>query len=159
MSVVVWRIGFCRNPAPATDIVLASLGYGSTLGHGRWHIKGPLQVVYAGSSRALCQLEKRVHCNGSNPKSQALMRLDLPLDAVIEDAGQMGLPTNWRDDEAATQTIGSHWIESGSSLGLWVPSCIEPSEMNLLINPAHRQYSAIKLRIERIPFQFDPRLF
>ena len=43
------------------------------------------------------------------------------------------------------------WLLSGSSLGLWVPSFIEPQEMNLLINPAHHQYSAVKLIVERRP--------
>ena len=51
------------------------------------------------------------------------------------------------------------WLLSGSSLGLWVPSFIEPQEMNLLINPAHHQYSAVKLIVERRPFKFNPRLF
>ncbi len=46
-----------------------------------------------------------------------------------------------------------------ASLGLWVPSLIEPSEMHLLINPAHTDYRRILLKIDRYPFRFDPRLF
>jgi RES domain-containing protein len=60
----VYRIGYCDTPAPALNVLLMSLGYGSTQGNGRWHTKGPNQVVYCCSSRALCQLEKRVHANG-----------------------------------------------------------------------------------------------
>ena len=100
----------------------------------RWHTKGPNQVVYCGSSRALCQLEKRVHANGANPKNQALMRLEIPAAASLIEVETLGLPADWRDDETATQTIGNTWVASGASLGLWVPSYIEPGERNLLID-------------------------
>jgi RES domain-containing protein len=155
----VWRIGFCENPAIATPAFLAALGYGSTLGNSRWHVKGAQQVVYAASNRALCQLEKRVHCNGANPKNQALMQLEIPDDTPLMAASDHGLPADWQSNEAATQVLGLSWLASVSSLGLWVPSTIEPSEMNLLINPAHPEYLKILLTIERYPFQFDPRLF
>lgn len=155
----VWRIGHCPSPAPAQPALLASLGYGSTLGNGRWHTRGPLQVVYAASSRALCQLEKRVHCNGAHPKQQALMRLDLPDGAPLLNVHDLGLPADWRSNLAATQAIGLAWARAVTSLGLWVPSFVEPSEHNLVLNPAHPAYGAITLTLERQPFQFDPRLF
>jgi RES domain-containing protein len=155
----VWRIGFCENPALPTSQILHSLGFGSTLGNGRWHSKGQSQVVYAGSSRALCQLEKRVHCNGATPKSQALMRLEISADATLLEAKDWGLQDNWRSDEASTQSLGMQWLISGVSLGLWVPSYVEPSERNLLLNPAHPAYRDIVLVLERNPFVFDPRLF
>lgn len=87
------------------------------------------------------------------------MRLELPSSAKLEDASNLGLPADWRTNEAATQTLGNAWIASVTSLGLQVPSFIEPSEMNLLLNPAHPHYNLIKLRVERNPFRFDPRLF
>jgi RES domain-containing protein len=116
-------------------------------------------VVYAASTRALCQLEKRVHCNGANPKNQALMQLELPDDCLLMAASDWALPADWQSNEAATQTLGLSWLASESSLGLWVPSFIEPSELNLLINPAHPDYRRILIKIERHPFRFDPRLF
>jgi RES domain-containing protein len=155
----VWRIGYCDNPGLPAAQLLNSLGFGSTLGNGRWHAQGPLQVVYAGSSRALCQLEKRVHCNGATPKNQGLMRLDIGADATLLDAQDWGLQADWRQDEAGTQSLGMQWLSSGISLGLWVPSFVEPSERNLLLNPAHPDYRAIALVLERNPFVFDPRLF
>ena len=139
--------------------LLASLGYGSTLGNGRWHTQGPLQVVYCGSSRAMCQLEKRVHANGANLKDQALMQLLLPTGATVQDVRALGLPADWRGNDAVTQQMGDAWIASGASLGMWVPSFVEPGENNLLLNPAHPSYPAITLTIERHPFVFDPRLF
>ena len=135
------------------------MGFGSTLGNGRWHIKGLQQMIYAGSTRALCQLEKRVHCNGANPRDMALMRLELDPSSNILDAHSLGLPKDWRTNEAATQTIGMQWLADCASLGLWVPSFVEPAEKNLLINPAHPEFAGIKLVIETNPFAFDPRLF
>ncbi len=155
----VWRIGFCDKPALPTSQLLHSLGFGSTLGNGRWHSKGQQQVVYAGSSRALCQLEKRVHCNGATPKNQTLMRLEIDAEATLLDAKDWGLQSDWRIDEAGTQSLGMQWLSSSVSLGLWVPSYVEPSERNLLLNPAHPQYRDIILVLERNPFVFDPRLF
>ena len=155
----VWHIGYCENPAPPAAQILRSLGLGSTLGNGRWHCQGSLEVVYAGSSRALCQLEKRVHCNGAMPKNQALMRLEIGASASLLDARDWGLQTDWRNAEAGTQSLGMQWLASGVSLGLWVPSYVEPSERNLLLNPAHSDYKRITLALERNPFVFDPRLF
>lgn len=87
------------------------------------------------------------------------MRLDLPEAAPVLDVMDLGLPDNWRSSEAITQSLGWAWLSSGASLGLWVPSYIEPEDKNLLINPAHPLYGAIRLTVERNPFIFDPRLF
>lgn len=135
-------------------------GVGSTYGNGRWHTAGHRQVIYCGSSRALCQLEKRVHANGATPKDQALMRLDIPDDASLQDAQTLDLlPRDWRNNQAQTQAIGDDWLQSCSALGLWVPSYVEPDESNLLLNPLHRDFARVELVIERHPFRFDPRLF
>ncbi|MDB5741744.1 MAG: hypothetical protein JWR68_59 [Polaromonas sp.] len=156
-GVAAWRI--CFNG----DLSLPALSYGSTLGPGRWHLPPPLgaAVVYAASSRALAQLEKRVHANGVAPVRQALVRLELPADATVLDAkAALGLKSPlWRQDEGYTQGIGVAWLDSQASLGLWVPSFVEPRERNLLINPAHPQYVDIAVVIETLDFQFDPRLF
>jgi RES domain-containing protein len=152
-SVHVWRIAW--NGA----MDLATIPDGSLREDGRWHIAAHrLPIVHSGSTRALCQLEKRVHCNGYAPRDMALIRLELPGGAQLEDAAHL-LPADWRSDMATTQAIGSDWARSARSLGLWVPSFVEPAERNLLINPRHAQYSSIKLHVEKNPFEFDPRLF
>ena len=87
------------------------------------------------------------------------MRLDLPADATIQDVTSLGLPSDWRENEAITQKLGLQWLRTGTSLGLWVPSYVEPDDVNMLINPAHVLYPTIKLTVERNPFEFDPRLF
>ncbi len=155
MSVSVWRIGSTKGLTHST------LWLGSTFEAGRWHRPPPegQPVVYAGGSRALCQLEKRVHCNGVQPLNQALMRLDLPDDAVLMDIREVRLPENWRADVPWTQNAGAVWRASGASLGLWVSSAVEPGESNILLNPDHAQYAKIRIKVERNPFLFDQRLF
>ena len=155
MSVLVWRIGH------SGALTLGELGFGSTLGDGRWHAgcSGMQQVVYCASSRALCQLERRVHCNGAMPKNMALVRLEIPPKSDLMVVAELVLPADWRQNQAATQTIGMRWLASRSSLGLWVPSFVEPAENNLLLNPSHPDYARVRLVIEKNPFIFDPRLF
>jgi RES domain-containing protein len=154
VSVTVWRIAW--NGA----LDLRTMPEGSLLADGRWHSAGERRpVVYAGASRALCQLEKRVHCNGIAPRDLAMVRLELPPDCVLEDAGALGLPAHWKSNMAATQAMGTAWLRAGRSLGLWVPSYVEPAERNLVLNPRHPAYGAITLQVEQDPFVFDPRLF
>ncbi len=152
----VWRIGSTKG------LMLATLAFGSTLESGRWHRTAPdgQPVVYAGASRALCQLEKRVHCNGVQPRNQALLRLDLPDAAVLLDIRALeNLPVDWPDEEPWTQDAGVRWRASGASLGLWLPSVVEPGESNLMLNPDHPQFASIVVTVERKPFQFDDRMF
>jgi RES domain-containing protein len=143
---------------PDSVAVLLGLGLGSTFFDGRWHTRTGRQIVYTGSSRALCQLEKRVHTGGQAVKDQALMRLDLPANAVLLEASELGLAPNWASDIALTRSLGDEWLRRLASLGLWVPSFVEPLERNLLLNPLHPHYAQIELTVERNPFEFDARL-
>ena len=156
MSLVVFRIGLA-----IADTVIDQ-AYGSTLAPGRWHSlrqgAGPRRVIYAAGSRALAQLEKRVHANGVAPVGQALFRVMLPDGLVLPTAESLGLTSGWRGSEAVTQAFGDHWLDSSAALALWVPSYVEPSEHNLLINAQHPGLSEVTLHKERDPFEFDPRL-
>jgi RES domain-containing protein len=156
LSLSVWRIGTTKA------LRLEQLDLGSTLAPGRWHQTPPAgrPVVYAGESRALCQLEKRVHCNGIRPVNQALLRLDLPNGAILEDVrGLADLPSDWIDRESLTQSIGIEWRRTNRALGLWVPSAVEPGENNIVLNPDHTSFASIMVTVERNPFSFDDRMF
>ena len=147
MTLSVWRI--CTTKGLQLD----QLGHGSTLSAGRWHLPPPdgRPVVYAGASRAICQLEKRVHCNGIKPIGQALIRLDLPADALIQDVRNgFDLPADWIDQEAWTQSMGVAWRRVGNALGLWIPSAVEPSESNILLNPDHPAFSRTVISVDLI---------
>ncbi len=89
----------------------------------------------------------------------ALVRLEIPKKFDLTAVTDLALPTDWRQNQAATQTLGMRWLASKSSLGLWVPSFVEPAENNLLLNPAHPDYARVGLVVEKNPFNFDPRLF
>lgn len=152
--IPVWRIGW--NKALRLD----ELPKGSLLANGRWHLAASRRpIVYAGSSRALCQLEKRVHCNGVAPADMALLRLELPGSAPVAAAEDLGLRADWRGNEAHTQALGDAWAATQDSLGLWVPSYVVPEERNMLLNPRHPRYAEVRIVIEANPFEFDPRLF
>ena len=156
MSTVVWRIGH------AAASTVDDQAYGSTLFAGRWHTlrsgPRPRRVIYAASSRALAQLEKRVHANGVAPVNQALFALTLPLDTDIDSAEALGLAARWRNDVATSQRFGDAWLDGGEGLALRVPSFVEPAEANFLLNPDHPKIGGVTLTIERNPFEFDPRL-
>jgi len=156
----LWRIGYCTNPAPEKSDLLKNLGLGSTMSHGRWHTRGSAMVVYCAESRSLATLEKRVHSNSFRPPNMALMRVTLPDDVVVLDAKtSYGLPVGWHLRQAITQAIGRKWLKDQASLAMWVPSAITTGDRNILINPAHPDYSRVTLEIEINPFEFDKRLF
>jgi RES domain-containing protein len=156
LSRVVFRIGL------AIANTALDQAYGSTLAAGRWHSLSvsatPRRVIYTAASRALAQLEKRVHANGMAPIGQALFRLTLPDGLAVPTAESMGLPAHWRDSEAVTQAFGDRWLDAAAQLALWVPSYVEPCEHHLLINAAHPRLSDLRIQKERDPFEFDPRL-
>ena len=156
MSIAVFRIGL------AIAKTVADQAYGSGLAPGRWHSlrtgAAPRRVIYCAGTRALAQLEKRVHANGIAPVGQALFRLELPDSLEVLTAQAPGLPGNWRDSEAVTQAFGDRWLDACAELALWVPSYVEPAEHNLLINALHPRLSEVTLAKEHDPFEFDPRL-
>lgn len=156
MTLEVWRIGL------AAAATVFDQSYGSTLAPGRWHSLqhglAPRRLVYAAGSRALAQLEKRVHANGVAPVGQALFRLTLPARLVVPHVQTLGLPADWRSDEGATRALGDRWLDAAQQLALWVPSFVERGENNLLLNAAHPRLPEVQISVERNPFEFDPRL-
>ena len=89
----------------------------------------------------------------------ALIRLEVPAKSDLMAVNDLALPADWRQNQGATQAIGMRWLASKLSLGLWVPSFVEPAENNLLLNPVHPDYAKVALVVEKNPFVFDPRLF
>ena len=156
MSRFVYRIGYAPQPT------LEGQAFGSTLSAGRWHTVrpglAPRRVIYAAESRALAQLEKRTQANGEQPRDMALFVLELPGDVEPELWTDDVLGAGWRDDIATTQRMGDAWLDARSALAVRVPSVVEPSECNVLINPDHPRIVEVRLTIERDPFFFDPRL-
>jgi RES domain-containing protein len=68
-------------------------------------------------------------------------------------------PAGWNDvpDSGAARSVGDTWLQSGSSLGLEVPSVHSSTETNVLINPAHPEFAQLVIG-DPVPFAFDRRL-
>ncbi|WP_253476495.1 RES family NAD+ phosphorylase [Natronocella acetinitrilica] len=130
-------------------------GAGGLVAAGRWHsLRRP--VFYAASSIALSVLERLVHLEieaGDLPPDQWLISLELD-DACIEAAAGVAF-----DDIAATQAHGDAWLASARSVALAVPSAVIPEEHNLVVNPAHPQFSRCCKATADKAYPLDERLF
>jgi RES domain-containing protein len=148
-----WRI--CRRRYAAE----AASGEGARLYGGRWNSRG-VRVVYASTSLALAAVETFVNLEpnlipadlvsieGEVPDSLTTRRLDLDVLAV-----------RWYEsrDESLRQ-FGDEWIRKGGSIALLVPSAAIRGEWNVLLNPAHPDFSQIKFSSPK-RFEFDARMF
>jgi RES domain-containing protein len=117
-------------------------------------------MVYASTSLALAAVETFVNLEPN------LMPADLvSIEGEIPDAPIIGkldptiLPAGWNEsrDESLRQ-FGDEWIRHSESIALLVPSAAVPGEWNILLNPAHSEFSQIKF-INAQRFEFDPRMF
>lgn len=75
------------------------------------------------------------------------------LQRYSDDAPEPGPPS-----ASASQEFGRAWLDSGSALGLLVPSVVVPRDRNYVLNVAHPQFARIKIA-EPEPFSFDERLW
>ena len=134
-------------------------GTGSRLYGGRWNEKG-VGLIYTSESRSLAALEFLVHVPMSIvPDDLSMVCFDIPEHIRSEELDFSLLPDNWKDyppppELAAT---GTDWARSNTSLLLRVPSAVVEHEFNVLINPAHPDFTTVELSPpER--FTFDRRL-
>lgn len=125
----------------------------------RWNSKGVF-VIYAASSRSLACLENVVHRSGEGLNGLfRTMVIDIPSEIEILETAHRDLPSDWKafENQYLTRQIGDYWVRTGESAVMKVPSVIIPEEHNFIINPAHPDFSKIKL-LESSEFLFDPRL-
>ena len=125
----------------------------------RWNSKGTF-VIYTASTRALACLENLVHRSGEGLNGNfKITVIEIPDDASLRMVTPDDLHAEWyKTHEApACRVIGDHWIKSGSTLLLSVPSAIIRDETNVLINPAHPDFSDVFVK-EIVDFEFDERL-
>ena len=133
-------------------------------GAARWNSRGPSSpgqfVVYTAASRALVCLENVVHRSGEGLNDLfRVMVIDIPDALPIERIDLEILPANWADFQqyGYCQQRGSDWLLRGTTAVLQVPSAIIPGEYNYLLNPAHPDFTQIRLTGTE-PFRFDPRI-
>ncbi len=129
-------------------------GKGAVRYPGRWHHAGR-RVTYTAESIALGVLEKLVHVgDAALLEEYAWLSADIPDERIETPASY---PEGW-DAAVATNVsmdFGTGWLDSQRSLALVVPSVIVP-ERNVLINPMHQDFPAIKIE-GPFPIQWDGR--
>lgn len=134
-------------------------GEGARMWGGRWSGIGT-RVVYVAGGLSLAILEVMVHLQQSEFLSgYVVIEIRFPED-IIRDLDPSLLPAHWRVSPPPVRTmeIGDNWVRESSSAILKVPSVIVPSEHNFLINPAHPDFSRIRIA-DPAPLDIDPRVF
>jgi RES domain-containing protein len=148
-----WRI--CRRRYAAE----AMSGAGARLYGGRWNSRG-VSVVYASTSLALAAVETFVNLEPNlRPADLVSIEGDIPDAVEIRRLDLATLPAGWHESRGESlRQFGDEWIRSGETGALLVPSAAIRGEWNVLLNPAHPDFSKITFKTpER--FEFDARMF
>ena len=134
------------------------MGTGARLEGGRWNYPGT-SVIYASASIAIAALEKFVHLAGVIPLDLVLVRVELQNNCSAEQLKLADLPQDWSlvPPGPTSMAIGTTWATENRSLVLYAPSVLVPEENNVLINPNHPEFRAVKMSIER-DYRYDPRM-
>ena len=149
----VYRLVKARHAGSPLD------GSGAKTHGGRWNSKG-VAPVYTSETVSLAALELLVHLHRSEVlNTYGLVSVELP-DAGVMELDAASLPGDWRRDPPppSAAVLGDEWVAGGSSLALAVPSALVPRQRNILINPAHPDFTAAAGTARTEPFDFDPRL-
>jgi RES domain-containing protein len=148
-----WRV--CRQRYAAD----AASGEGARLYGGRWNSRG-VRVVYATTSLALAAMETFVNLEPNlRPADLVSIEGEIPDTLEIGRLDPNTLPQNWyKTRDESLRQFGDGWIRAGGSAALFVPSAAIRGEWNVLLNPAHPEFSKIRFR-EPTMFEFDVRMF
>ena len=151
--MLVWRIVAERHAERVWS------GDGARRWGGRWNPPGTA-VIYSSTTLSLAALELLVHLDPDlAPEGLVAAAAELPPEASVLTLQPERLPDGWRSYPAPAQLreLGAEWIREADSLALVVPSAVIPSERNVLLNPAHPDFSRLRMHSPE-PFAFDPRL-
>jgi RES domain-containing protein len=148
-----WRI--CRRRYASA----AASGEGARLYGGRWNSRG-VRVVYASTSLALAAVETFVNLEPNlRPADLVSIEGEVPETLEIAHLDPKLLPRAWyatRDE--SLRRFGDEWVKAGKSVALIVPSAAIHGERNLLLNPAHVDFSKVAFQQPQA-FEFDVRMF
>src|SRR5690606_5164132 len=142
-STTPLRIHRVVEPEQAAD------PFAPATGGGRWSPPGRA-CVYASLSPAGAMLEYLAH--NTDGASAGLLLAGTPLAECNE-------PSTWRElpYRREVQQVGAAWLGSGRSLALRVPSALVDGEVNVLLDPEHPGYAAVRVQA-LAPVRIDPRL-
>jgi RES domain-containing protein len=133
-------------------------GVGAKITGGRWNPKG-LPVLYCASTSSLAILEKLVNIDYDLlPDDLYIAELEIP-NSDIQKIAIKDLPKNWNEYPSPDELkhIGKEWIEEGKLFILEVPSAVNPTEVNYLINVKHPSLKKVKIK-KTYPVTIDERL-
>jgi RES domain-containing protein len=148
-----WRI--CRRRYAAKN----ASGEGARLYGGRWNSRG-VGMIYASTSLSLAAVETFVNLE-PNLRPADLVSIEGAIPDPIQTLrfDVRALPTRWYETrDESLRRFGDEWIRDGRSAALLVPSAAIRGEWNVLLNPAHAEFSKIEFR-DPEPFEFDARMF
>src|SRR6188508_110505 len=123
-------------------------GEGARLHGGRWNSPGRA-VIYACETMTGAMLEKLVHTNGRMPRHMVCVTYE-GLDSLKTTSIDPADVPGW--------DAGDSWLAAAKTPVLRVPSVVFDVERNILINPAHADFSRIKVTGTE-PVRWDERLF
>lgn len=135
-------------------------GTGAALLGGRWNSPGH-PAIYGSLSYACAMLEILAHAGiGRIPATQQFVMAELPDDAsLVERHDASTLPDGWDGEYSMiARRFGDAWLGARRSLVLVVPSVVARLEFNAVVNPAHPDFSVLKVSAPE-PVVWDRRLF
>jgi RES domain-containing protein len=150
--ITAWRIVSAAFASNAFD------GEGARIYGGRWNSRGH-RAVYTSSSASLATLELLVWMRERETmEPYVLFACSFP-DSLVLPLDRTSLPDDWRAHPSpmSLKRLGDEWLTAGRSAALSVPSAVIETELNYLLNPAHRDFAKIEIA-EPVPFSLDLRL-
>lgn len=146
-----FRIGDPDGAYPIFDAT------GSMLAPGRWNTPGS-PMIYAAEHYSTALLEKLVHGSGRLPPNQHFVRITVPRGISYEVFLQHSLPGWDAMPASVSKKFGEEWCRERRSAVFLVPSVVARVDLNVLINPAHPEFSRIETSLHE-PVYWDRRLF
>ena len=117
-------------------------------------------MVYASTSLSLAAVETFVNLE-PNLRPADLVSIEGAIPEAIQTIrfDVKALPERWYETrDESLHRFGDEWIRNGRSATLLVPSAAIRGEWNVLLNPAHAEFSRIEFR-DPERFEFDARMF
>lgn len=136
-----------------------SNGEGAKLYGGRWNLPGN-PAIYAGSNISVSLLERLTIdpelFSSERHVLYSVMEISIP-DNLIFIPRMTDLPSDWNQIPAirAAQEYGTNLLKSGI-LCLAVPSVVDPSSLNYVINPLSQNFSMLESKV--YPLELDKRI-
>lgn len=138
----VWRIARSTYAGSVEEMLS---GEGAARYGGRWNPKG-MPTVYCSENSSLAALEVLVNlARPSTIPSYRILDLDVPDESIVTAPARV----------ADTRRAGADLLRT--HLAMMAPSAVNPLESNVVLNPAHPDFNAVRPGAIR-PFIFDRRL-